>query len=62
MEKENNVSNYEAIKKIHEVTNHKNELQIIYAYINANKLDGEVRIFVKRVTEECKVCQSHKKL
>ena len=57
MEKVDDVTTLEKIKKIHENTNHKLEENILYAYRNANKLTDDVRQKIKTVCECCKVCK-----
>ena len=61
MSKEDEVTTFKKIKKIHEVTNHKSENQLIFAFRNANKLDDKVRKTIHRVVEGCKVCQKYKR-
>ena len=61
MKKEKEVKSYEKVKRIHEVTNHKGEEQMLWAYRNANLLSDEVRKTIKRVVMNCKVCQKFKR-
>ena len=61
MKKEKDVKSYEKVKRIHEVTNHKGEEQMLWAYRNANLLSDEVRKTIKRVVMNCKVCQKFKR-
>lgn len=60
--KEKDVQSYREVKKIHEVTNHKGEEQLIWAYRNANLLNDEIRKIIKRVVTNCKDCQKFKDL
>ena len=61
MAKEEDIHTFKKIKKIHEVTNHKSENQLLFAYRIANKLTEEVRKTIKRAVENCKVCQKFKR-
>ena len=57
MSQENDITTFKSIKRIHDVTNHKSEDQLLFAFRNANKLDDSVRKTIKRVAEGCRVCQ-----
>ena len=61
MKKEKDVQSYKKVKRIHEVTNHKGEEQLIWAYRNANMLNDEIRKTIKKVIINCKVCQKFKR-
>ena len=61
LNEENDIDNFKSIKKIHEVTNHKSEENLLHAFRNANRLDKDVRKIIKRVVEGCKVCKKFKK-
>ena len=51
----------ENVKRIHEVTNHKSEANMLHAYRNAGRLTDEIRKKIKSVVETCKVCQKFKR-
>ena len=51
----------ENVKRIHEVTNHKSEANMLHAYRNAGRLTDEIRKKIKNVVETCKVCQQFKR-
>ena len=61
MKKEKEVLTYAKIKKVHENTNHKSEENLLHAYKEANFLDDSVRKLIKKVCENCKVCQEFKR-
>ena len=46
---------------MHENTNHKSQENSLHAYREANVLDDNVRKLIKKVCENCKVCQKFKK-
>ena len=48
-EKEELVRSMKGVKKIHEITNHKSEENMLYTFRNARKLDGDVRKNIKSV-------------
>ena len=56
-----NISEYKKVKRIHEVTNHKREENMIYAYRNAGALTDDVHKMIKKVIENCKVCKKFKR-
>ena len=61
MKKEKDVKSYGKVKRIHEVTNHKGEEQLIWAYRNANLLTDEIKKTIRKVVINCKVCQKFKR-
>ena len=61
MKKEVDVESYEKVKKIHEVTNHKSENQLLHAYRNAGKLTKEMRETIEEVCENCNICKKYKR-
>ena len=61
MKKEKDVKSYDKVKRIHEVTNHKGEEQMIWAYRNANMLSDDIRKTIKKVVVNCRVCQRFKR-
>ena len=58
---DNDEMNFKKIKRIHDVTNHKSEAQLLFAFRKANKLNEMVRKLIKRVVDNCKVCQKFKR-
>jgi hypothetical protein len=61
MRKEVDGESFVKIKKIHEVTNHKYENNVLYAYRNAGNLNDKIRQSIKNVVDTCEVCQKYKK-
>ena len=61
MKKEDQICTFEKIKRVHENTNHKSEENLLHAYREANVLDDNVRKLIKKVCENCKICQKFKK-
>ena len=61
MNSETDVSSYEKIQKVHKNTNHKSEENMLHAYKQANLLTDQVRKSIKKVCENCVVCQKFKK-
>merc|ERR1712089_27735 len=51
------VNNYKAIKKVHEVNNDKSADQLIIYYGRANLIGPETTKLIKQVVNDCKVCQ-----
>ena len=61
MKSEDEVCSFTKIKKVHENTNHKSEGNLLHAYKEGNYLTDEVRKVIKKVCENCTVCQRLKK-
>ena len=61
MKSNNDVTTFDKIKKIHENTNHKSEVNLLHAYKEANLLNDEVRKSIKKVCMNCRVCQKFSK-
>ena len=61
MKSEDEVCSFAKIKKVHENTNHKSEQNLLHAYKEGNYLTDEVRKVIKKVCENCTVCQRLKK-
>ena len=55
------VNDYKAIKKVHEVNNHKSADQLIIYYRRANLIGPETTKLIKQVVKDCKVCQKFSK-
>ena len=54
---EEKLDTFKAIRKVHEVTNHKSAEQLIIAYRNAGLMGpGKVKM-IKQVVRDCKICQ-----
>ena len=52
---------YNEIRKVHEVNNDKGKEQLIHAYTNAGLICPEVMTRIKRVVNDCKICQKFMK-
>ena len=52
-----NVFDFKKVKHVHELTNHKQEENMLYAYRNAGILTEGGRKVIKRVINSCKVCK-----
>ena len=61
MKTEDDVCSFAKVKKVHENTNHKSEQNLLHAYKEGNYLTDEVRKVIRKVCENCKVCQKLKK-
>ena len=61
MSSENDICSYEKIKKVHINTNHKSEVNMLHAYKQANLLNDDIRKSIKKVCENCFVCQKFQK-
>ena len=61
MKNDDQICSFAQIKKIHENTNHKSEENLLHAYKEANYLDDNVRKLIKKVCQNCKVCQKFKR-
>ena len=48
---------FKAIKKVHEVTNHKSAGQLIISYRNAGLIGPETIKTIRQVVKDCKICQ-----
>ena len=55
------ITGFKGIKKVHEVTNHKSESNLIHAYRNANLISPTLVKTIKDVVRRCKVCAKMKK-
>ena len=49
------------MKKVHEVHGHKSEVNLIHAYKVANLLTPKLKSTIKRVVDDCKICQKFRK-
>ena len=49
------------MRKVHVNTNHKSEANLLHAYKQANLLTDEVRRLIKKVCENCSICQKLQK-
>ena len=47
------------IEKVHRVLNHKGVRNIEFAFRNAGRLDSQVSKIMKKVVEECSICQKN---
>merc|ERR1712240_994543 len=48
---------FKAIRKVHEVTNHKSAEQLIISYINAGIIGPETVKTIRQMVKGCKICQ-----
>merc|ERR1712240_204119 len=48
---------FKAIRKVHEVTNHKSAEQLILSYRNAGMIGPETVKLIRQVVKDCKICQ-----
>ena len=55
--KEEELETYKAVRKVHEVNNHKSADQLVAAYRNAGLMGPETIKTIKKVVSDCKVCQ-----
>ena len=61
MSSENDICSYEKIKKVHINTNRKSEVNMLHAYKQANLFNDDIRKSIKKVCENCFVCQKFQK-
>jgi len=50
-------TNKKGIEKLHRVLNHKGVKNIEFAFRNAGRLDPQLSKWIKKVVEECSICQ-----
>ena len=55
------VNDYKAIRKVHEVNNHKSADQLIIHYRRVNLIGPETTKLIKQVVKDCKICQKFSK-
>merc|ERR1712240_803508 len=48
---------FKAIRKVHEVTNHKSAEQLILSYRNIGIIGPETVKLIRHVVKDCKICQ-----
>ena len=51
----------ESVRKIHEITNHKQMGNMMYIYRNAGKEEKTAKKLIEKVLNSCKICQTNKK-
>ena len=56
-EKKEKLTSPKIIQKIHEVTNHKNADNLIWAFKCTDILDADLRKTVNKVVSDCKICK-----
>lgn len=61
-DQEQELTSFKAIRKVHEVNNHKKREQLIGAYRNAGWISPDVVNTINRVVNDCQVCQSFRSL
>ena len=54
---EEQLDTFKAIRKVHEVTNHKSADQLVIAYRNAGLMGPVTVKTIKNVVRDCKICQ-----
>ena len=59
-DKEGDLCSFRAVRKVHEVNQHKGKEQLMAAYRNAGWMSPELANIIDRVVNDCKVCQSSK--
>ena len=55
------LTDFKSVRKIHERLNHKSKENLIHAYANADLLPKELKETIKKVVDQCKVCQKFRK-
>ena len=55
------MNDYKAIRKVHEVNNHKSADQLIIHYRRADLIGPETTKLIKQVVKDCKICQKFSK-
>ena len=60
-EEKENLMTKKTIKKIHELTNHKGEKGLNYAYKTAGIAEHGLKKRIKQIVKACKVCKKHEK-
>merc|ERR1711873_109489 len=56
-EENEDMNTFKAIKKVHELTNHKSAEQLLKHYRRADLIGPETVKTIKRVVQDCKICQ-----
>ena len=59
VQEEDDVKTLKAVTKIHKVLNHKQKDQMLYAFRNAGKLDGDTRQLIDKVVDNCDICKEN---
>ena len=59
VQEEDDLKTIKAVTKIHKVLNHKTKEQMLYAFRNAGKLDGDTRRLTDEVIEKCDICKKN---
>ena len=54
---EGDLNTFKAIRKVHEVTNHKSTEQLFKHYRNAGLIGPNTGKLIKKVVRDCKICQ-----
>ena len=60
-DKKRNLVSPATIKKIHEITNHKNADNLMWAFKCANLMDADLKKKINKVISECRVCKKFTK-
>ena len=56
-DKEENLTSYESVRKVHDVNDHKGSDQLVSAYSRVGWNSLEISNVIKRIVKDCKVCQ-----
>merc|ERR1712105_546205 len=59
VQEEEDIKTLKAVTKIHKVLNHKKKDQMLYAFRNAGKLDGDMRLLIDEVIDNCDICKKN---
>ena len=54
---EENLNTFKAIRKVHEVTNHKSSEQLLKQYRNGELIGPDTVKLIKQVERDCQICQ-----
>ena len=55
------LTDFKSVRKIHERLNHKSKDNLVHAYSNADLLTKDLKETIKKVVDQCKVCQKFRK-
>ena len=55
-DKEQDLTSFESVRKVHEVNNHKGSDQLVSANSRSGWMSPDVANVIKRVVKDCKVC------
>ena len=55
------LTDFKSVRKIHERLNHKSKENLVHAYSNADLLTKDLKETIKKVVDQCRVCQKFRK-